>query len=351
MGPVLRWTVSLFFALGCGSELPRDVILAASGPAVAAVEEAPATEVVPAIEEPLRVAVVSDLNGSYGSRRYNEAVHRAVDRIRALAPDLVLSTGDMVAGQRGGLDYEGMWASFHAAVSDRLAAARVPFAVSPGNHDASGYPAFAHERAIFAEAWRERRPELDFLDGERFPLRYSFVRGPALFIALDATTTGPLDDAQMAWLDAQLEAGAHHPVKIVFGHVPLYPFAEGRRADHLGDPALEELLVRRGVSLFLSGHHHAYYPGRRGALRLVSTACLGSGARPLIGTSVPSERSLLLFEVTREGVRELDAYAGPSFERRIERESLPSEVGLPGMRIQRDDLRLFELGEYELGKR
>ena len=42
--------------------------------------------------------------------------------------------GDMVAGQRRGRDYEGMWAGFHAAGSDRLAESSIPFAVSPGNH-------------------------------------------------------------------------------------------------------------------------------------------------------------------------------------------------------------------------
>ncbi len=288
----------------------------------------------------LRVAVVSDLNGGYGSRAYGEAVHGAVERITALTPDLVLSTGDMVAGQRAGLDYEGMWSSFHAAVSDRLAEADIPFAVSPGNHDASGYPPYAHERAIYVEEWLRRRPELDFLDGAHFPLRYSFTRGNALFVALDATTVGPLDDEQMAWLDRQLELGASYPVKIVFGHVPLYPFAEGRRSEHIGDPALEDMLVRHGVSLFVSGHHHAFFPGHRGPLRLVSMACLGGGARPLIGEHDPSARSILLFEITDDGIRELDAFAGPAFDQPIDRASLPEQVGLPGMKITRDDLGL-----------
>ncbi len=328
VGPVMRWMLLVLVgAFGCRGEMPREL----------SPQRAHASEAEPSAA-PLRVAVVSDLNGSYGSFRYGETVHRAVDRIRAIAPDLVLSTGDMVAGQRAGLDYERMWSSFHAAVSDELASAGIPFAITPGNHDASGYPAYAHERAVYVEQWLPRRPPLAFQDGEHYPLRYSFVKGSALFIALDATTVGPLDDAQMAWLDRELSRGAHHPVKIVFGHVPLYPFAEGRRRDHLGDPALEHLLVRHGVSLFLSGHHHAYYPGRRGMLRLVSTACLGSGARPLIGAETPSERSLLLFEVTEEGVRELDAFTGPFLDRPVDRASLPQRVGLPGMRIHRDDL-------------
>lgn len=291
-------------------------------------------------EEALRVAVISDLNGRYGSTYYGEAVHGAIDRILALEPDLVLSTGDMVAGQRRGLDYDGMWASFHASVSDRLRDADIPFAVSPGNHDASAYPGFAGERSLYVEEWSARRPDVTFCDDSRYPLRYSFRRGAAFFVALDSTTTGPLDDEQMRWLDRQLHEHADARVKIVFGHVPLYPFAKGRESEHIGDSELEELLVRHGVDLFLSGHHHAYYPGRRGSLRLVSTACLGGGARPLIGTNEESARSIVLFDVTERGVEELDAWSGEGFDRPIERTTLPESVGDGEMRIDRDDLEL-----------
>jgi hypothetical protein len=320
-----------FALLACGGELPRE----ATAPGT---REPSAKSMRTPRQPPLRVAVVSDLNGSYGSRSYGDAVHAAVDRLIELQPDLVLSTGDMVAGQRGGLDYAGMWAAFHRAVSDPLAQAGIPFAVSPGNHDASGYPTFAHERATYVEEWLPRRPALEFQDATHYPLRYSFVRGPALFVALDSTTLGPLDAEQMRWLDDELTRGAHHPVKIVFGHVPLYPFAEGRRRDFIGDRSLEELLQRHRVTLFLSGHHHAYYPGRRGDLQLVSMACLGGGARPLIGTSDPSPRSLVVFEVNEGGVHQLDALTGPALDVPILRTALPAFVGLPGMRIERDDL-------------
>ena len=60
-----------------------------------------------------------------------------------LRPDLVLVTGDMVAGQRAGLDYGAMWAGWHRAVTDPLRAAGIPMAVTPGNHDASGYAQYA----------------------------------------------------------------------------------------------------------------------------------------------------------------------------------------------------------------
>src|SRR5690606_38967607 len=143
---------------------------------------------------------------------------------------------------------------------------------TPGNHDASGYASFAAERAIFVDEWSARRPAVTFLDDAHYPLRYAFTMGPALFVSLDATTVGPLSSEQRAWLEAQLIAGADQPVKIVYGHLPLHPFAQGRESETLADAATEQLFVAHGVTAYVSGHHHAFYPGRRGALRVVSMA-------------------------------------------------------------------------------
>lgn len=298
---------------------------------------AAAPEPRPAVgDAPLAVVVVSDLNGAYGATNYGDPVHAAVARVIELEPDLVLSTGDMVAGQRRGLDYTGMWASFHAAVTEPFAAAGIAFAITPGNHDGSGYPVFAEERREFVEQWAERAPDVVFVDRSGWPLRYSFTRGPALFVSLDATTIGPLDEPQMRWLEAQLEATTQ-PVKIVFGHVPLHPFTIGRESERIGDAALEAILRRHDVDLFISGHHHAYYPGRRGPLRLVSTACLGGGPRPLIGTEERSARAILAFEVGADGVANVDAFGGARLDERIEREGLPRFVGVGDERIERDD--------------
>lgn len=318
-------------ASGCGSEVAaRAVAARAAAPSFAEASVKAGGE---QVEPPLRVAVIGDLNGGYGARTYGDAVHAAVDRLVALSPDLVLSTGDMVAGQRRGLDYEGMWAGFHAAVSDRLVESGVPFAVSPGNHDASGYARYAHERDVYVAQWEARRPDVEMVDDSQYPLRYSFRVGPAFFVALDATTVGPLDPAQRAWLDGQL-AAAREPVRVVFGHVPLHPFAIGRERETLGDAELEEILVRHGVDVFVSGHHHAYYPGRRGAMRFVSTACLGGGPRPLLGQTERSERSVLMLEIDERGVRSVEAYAGERFDRRVDRATLPEHVGV----LDRDDL-------------
>ncbi|MCZ7679055.1 MAG: hypothetical protein M5U28_10000 [Sandaracinaceae bacterium] len=88
----------------------------------------------------------------------------------------------------------------------------------------------------------------------------------------------------------------------------------------------------------MSGHHHAYYPGRRGSLRLVSMACLGGGARPLIGERDPSARSILAFEITDDGVRELEGLHGACL-RAADRAREPAAARRAAdMRIVRDDL-------------
>ena len=283
----------------------------------------------------LRVAVVSDLNGSYGSTSYSSDVDDAVSAILADPPDLVLSTGDMVAGQKSGLDYAAMWDGFHEAVSDRLAAARIPFAVTPGNHDASGYGGYEGERDVFEATWADRKPDLDFVDDAHYPFRYAFRMNNVLFVSLDDTLVGPLDSAQSAWLADVLDTPAS--ARIVYGHVPLYPFTEGRQTEALFDSDLEDMLVAHNVTAFISGHHHAYYPGRRGALRLVGTACLGDSPRALLGTAQTSERAVLRLTLTEGAIDTLDAYAGDSFDTVIQRSSLPVSVGSGSDVIDRDD--------------
>jgi len=82
---------------------------------------------------PTRVVVVSDLNESYGSTRYSAAVDDAVRRTVALAPDLVISTGDMIAGQRlspplNAGEVRAMWEAFDRHVTTPLAQAGLPVA-------------------------------------------------------------------------------------------------------------------------------------------------------------------------------------------------------------------------------
>jgi 3',5'-cyclic AMP phosphodiesterase CpdA len=249
-----------------------------------------------------------------------------------------LVTGDMVAGQRRDLNYRAMWQAFHEAVSDRLADAGIPLAVAPGNHDASNYPGYTLERNIFIDEWQRRKPDLNYQSDEHFPLYYSYRVGDALFIAIDATRVGPLDTDQREWLDQELERGAQFRTKIVYGHLPLHPFAQRREHQYLRDEALEAMLLRHDVSMFLSGHHHTYYPGRHGNLRTVGVGCLGAGARRLIGESRRSAKSYLRFDIRNGEIEGLDAYAGEGFQTPIDRNTLPPRIQFGRHLVIRDDL-------------
>lgn len=292
--------------------------------------------------QPLRVAVISDLNGDYGSTRYQATVDGAVSRIIALQPDLVISTGDMVAGQRrphlNRGEVEQMWQAFHEHVSNPLRAAGIPLVATPGNHDASAYQGFDQERTIYAEQWQVHRPGVAFLDASGYPFHYAFALGDVLFISLDATVVGNLPAEQMTWLRQLLEKhGASYQRRVVFSHLPLWPFARGRESEFIGDPELQQLLEQAGVELYLSGHHHTFYPGVSGSIALVGQACLGAGPRRLIGTEDRSSRSFTLLEFTPEGI-EVAAYRAPQFENLVDWTTLPAHIRSPAAELLRADL-------------
>jgi len=293
----------------------------------------------PAPEGVFRFVVVSDLNGRYGATEYDETVLRAVDRIIELDPDLVLSAGDMVAGQKAGLPYNEMWEAFHDAVTIPLEHWDIKFAVAPGNHDASAYEEFAGERDHYEAAWSERKPDVTYVDDEFYPFRYAFVERNVFFVALDITTSSKMGKEQRDWLDKVLTLGEAYETKVVFGHVPLHPFAAGHERATLNDDALEALLNKHGVDLMVTGHHQAYYPGRRGELRLVGAGCLGGGVRNLVGSEAPSYRTLVVVDVDELGIRSVEALTGTEYDQVVNRASLPESLNSDESRkMVRDDL-------------
>ncbi len=293
---------------------------------------------------PTRVVVLSDFNGRYGSVDYLESVTAAVRRTIALRPDLVISTGDMIAGQRlqpllTRDQLVAMWDAFHRHVTTPLQRAGLPLAVTPGNHDGASGSRFALEREVYREQWLARRPALDFVDAGGYPFDYAFRLRSNLFVSIDATFVGPLSPTQRAWVERVLrEGGRDGGQRIVFSHVPLWPFAVGRERDFLGDRELEAIVQREHVGIYLTGHHHAYYPGFKDGVRYVSQGCLGAAPRPLIGHAAPTERTLTLLELDAEGGARIEAYGGAAFDRPVARESLPREIRSTVATLVRDDL-------------
>jgi len=278
------------------------------------------------------------VTGAYGSTGYKEHVRNAGDGITGeLRPDLIISTGDHVAGQRRGVNAPAMWRAFHETVTEPFAQAGIPFAPTPGNHDASAAAPFRAERAEYASQWSGRKPDVRFVDDSNYPFYYAFRMGPALFVGLDATTTQKLGSRQRAWLE-RVFGDTDAEVKVVFGHIPLFPFAKRRTREILRDPQLEELFSTHDVDAYLSGHHHAYYPGKRGDVRYVGMPCLGAGPRALIGDHAPSARSVVVLEIDPMGIASVEAHEGPEFTSVVPRHTLPPSLTHEGKHVWRDDV-------------
>jgi predicted phosphodiesterase len=293
---------------------------------------------------PLRVTVISDMNGHYGSTRYEPAVARAISRIRELKPGLVLSLGDAIAGQQrhprlSRPQLESMWRAFHAVVTDPLGDAGIGLAVIAGNHDASAYPGFELERLIFREQWTPRRPRLDYVGPPDDPFQYAFALGGVLFLGLDGTTAAPATAKAKAWLSQLLARhGAGYRWRVVFTHVPLFPFVRQDERETVNDPELEAVLRNGRVDLVLSGHHHAFYPGVENGILWLSHPCLGAGPRRLNGATHVSPRGFTLLEFPEHGPLKIQALAEPGLHEAIDLRTLP-----PSLRTSRRVLTRFDL--------
>lgn len=258
-----------------------------------------------------RFVVFGDFNGSYGAVEYPPAVARAVDAITGRwHPDLLLSPGDVVAGQNRSLPaerFQAMWEAFDREVAAPLRSAGVPYAVAVGNHDGSslldrnGEFLFAREREAASRYWSHPMYDdnLVYVDRSRFPFDYAFRSADAFIVILDASSAS-ITQRQQGWLERilALPAARIARLRVVVGHLPLSPVGRGRDSagEVIADPATLGRILQAGkVDLYVSGHHAAYYPGLWGGLELLFAG--GVGARPLLAGDQPARSTVTLVDV------------------------------------------------------
>lgn len=260
----------------------------------------------------IRMVVMSDLNGPYGSTDYDPEIDKTMALIPFWNPDLVVCSGDMVAGQDLTLtpeQIEAMWAAFDDHVAAPLRTAGFPYGFTLGNHDASsaqgidGNFLFKQERDLAAAYWQnpEHEPGVEFVDRFEFPFYYTFRQGDIFFLSWDGSSSKiPAD--KLAWVEQALasEAAQSARMRILLGHLPLYAIAVGR--DQPGDvmndaDQLYAMLEKYDVHTHISGHHHAYYPGHLGNLQLLHMGIIGSGPRPLVDSDLPPRKALTVLDV------------------------------------------------------
>ncbi|PSB04027.1 metallophosphoesterase family protein [Merismopedia glauca] len=263
----------------------------------------------PLPKKDVRIVVISDLNSQYGATTYEPQVDKAIAMIPGWEPDLVLCGGDMIAGQKRSLSkgqITAMWAAFDEHISAPLRQVGIPFGFTIGNHDGSGAivkgeQVFAGERELASKYWNSHDPGLNFGDRGNFPFYYSFQQKGIFYLVWDASNY-LISSQQLAWVEKTLQSKEAQQAKmrIAIGHMPLYPVAIGRNkvGEYLADgDKLRSLLERYNVHTYISGHHHAYYPGKRGKLELLHTGALGSGPRQLINSKIPPRNTITIVDI------------------------------------------------------
>ncbi len=303
----------------------------------------PYLAVATAKEPLLRIAVISDLNHSYGTIGYDPPVREAIRRVIELQPDIVLCTGDMIAGQRISpklkrKNLEAMWLAFHETVTTPLQNAGIPFAPTPGNHDASGSSGFQLERDVYVEQWQKHKSDITLLADSNYPFNYAFSLKGVLFGSLDATLTGPLPADQTQWLRTVLrDKGSKSVARIVYGHLPIWSLTTGRERGILKDTNLEQLFLDNSVNVYLSGHQHGFYPFVHNGQHYIGQAALGSGPRRLIGDKKRSPRSFTFIEIATDGSMRVTAYTGADFKKTVQLSTLPTSISHNKIKIILDN--------------
>jgi len=300
-----------------------------------------------------RIAVVSDLNSEFGAVTYQYQVDSIMQRIpRMFSPDMVVCGGDMVAGQSGSLSsaqLDAMWAAFDKKIATPLRNANIPFAFTIGNHDgADGNPL---ERERTKNYWDSpgKYPGMFAIDTLNYPFYFSYMDkkdGDIFYVTWDANSS-IISSAELEWTKQQFASPAARNAKYRFliGHMPLYGVAAERDSpgNVLPQPDnLRKWMEELDVHTYISGHQHAYYPGKRGKLELLNTGAAGSGPRRWLSIDKAPVNTMTLMDIfyaedkivyTTYDIKNMDAEAMELFDDK----ELPEIInGFQGFVVRRD---------------
>lgn len=281
-----------------------------------------------------KIAVISDLNSGYGSTTYHPDVSATLKELDSIKPDLILCAGDMVAGQKSTLTEQNlaeMWQSFNTNVLTPIKVMKIPFGFTMGNHDAA--PSFAKDRQMAKRFWAENQDQLGlkYVDQTNFPFYYSYSQNDIFFISWDAAGAN-IQTEVFKWMEDQLnsEKAKKAKLRIVLGHLPIYAIVNSKNKPGEVLAANQQVITffkQNKIDLYISGHQHAYYPAKEDELRLLNTACIGEGARQLIGDSTAATRAYTIIEVPIKDYKRFRYKTFiPSKKTEIKLSSLPDSI-------------------------
>lgn len=297
----------------------------------------------------LRIAVISDLNSGLGAANYEWQVDSIINRIPKIwQPDLVICGGDMVAGMGVSetAQLQKMWYGFKEHIIEPLHKEKIPFAFTLGNHD--GPRSYPVEHKFAKNFWKENinKTGLHFIDDTNFPNYYSFIAKNNFFVSWEASSS-KITEENLEWLEKQFQTPeakkATH--RFVIGHMPLYSVAQER--DSKGNvlenaKELQHLLEKFKVKTYISGHQHAYYPGKRGELEFLNTGAAGSGPRSWLTQSQKPVNTITIMDIfnSKDSIvySTYDIKKDKAAEMSLfEEKTLPSAmIGVNGYMLRRD---------------
>ena len=295
-------------------------------------------------DKPLKICVISDLNASYGSTTYPDEVGQVISQLPVIDPDIILCSGDMVAGQKASLTDQtifDMWAGFKSTVLDPISKLNIPFGFTVGNHDAS--PSFTRDRRMFENFWKQnvKATNLTFVDSTNYPFYYSYIKNNVFMISWDAAGA-EIKPEVYNWMKIQLEGkiAKKARLRILISHLPLYAIVDSKNkpGEVNSDPeAALRFFKTYGLDLYISGHQHAYYPAEKDGVRFLNMGAIGDGPRKLLGHDAAPQKSFTLIEIPVRNARNFNYKTFTPENVRILLSSLPdSVVGFNG--ISRKDI-------------
>ncbi|MEO1403947.1 MAG: metallophosphoesterase [Cyanobacteria bacterium J06635_1] len=314
----------------------------------------------------IRAIVISDMNSRYGSTEYKTEVLRGIELLPDWQPDLVICAGDMIAAQKISLtsaEVDLMWSEFDRQILTPIRGMNLPFALTIGNHDASGLVrdggyVFEVDRQSATRYWQAHQDALAlvYVDTGNFPYYYSFKQNDIFYLVWDASAAD-VPAEQIAWADRSLGSPEAQSAKlrIVMGHLPFFAISQGRdrTGEILNQPeALRSLLERHQVHTYISGHHHAYYPAHAGQLELLHCGALGSGPRTWLERTDTAMQTLTVLDIFLGDPAAATVYTTYNMNtmQRVDAQQLPRQIVGPTGRLLRHDVTLANLSEAELNQ-
>lgn len=266
---------------------------------------------VPPVTEPgpasFRMAFIADSAAVGG---VPEVVQTAVAALeRSLAPELVVHLGGLVPPVGEPEDWKRVRQRLASPLMD--AGVRLAWSVSPTDRLQTGdFP----------------RSDLQMVDDQGYPRRYSFIFKGSYFMVVSAVESGALTEETLDWMRDELSSARVYDARFVVSYLPLHKFGD----EHLGSLdkkfRLYEIFLRGRVTTLFSAGYRVYFKGRYGALPVVSVGALAEPGGRLAGHEFMQPGSLVLVDIIKGVPERIFAVEGPSFDRTLDEALLPDTV-------------------------